>query len=298
MTKKRSALWPRLRWHLYRTPAASVIKAIRRALRQRQVRRRKQMAAAVPTTALQERLARQINEFGYAVVTEAVDQASLDALARAASPLHARALSRDVSQESSHKDYWTRLLDEEMHEGALRANNPFAAFALQPAVIGILSRVYGELPRLDYVLLTLSRDTGKPLAYSQLWHRDHDDTRVIKLFVYLTNVDSLEDGPLTFITGPASDRFGFTMRSHQSDVLVNGKVQSDDVKSMVAPALSVFIVETSRCLHMGSRLAPGHERLLYTATFISVPRLYPEPAPRFLLEGSESDVVRSVLLPE
>lgn len=242
-------------------------------------------------------MADQLNREGYAIVTEAIDPLALQRLDFATADLHERARSRAVKQDSNHKGFWTRLLDEEMQNGKLSTDNPFAAFALQPAVLSILSRAYGELPHLDYVLLTLSKDTGKELSFSQLWHRDHDDTRVIKLFVYLTEVASSQDGPLTFIPGPASDRFGFSLRSQTPDAVLSGRVFPGEVQSLIRPKLSVFMVETSRCLHMGSRLSPGHERLLYTATFISVPRLFPEPAPRFCLTGQESDVVRCVLSP-
>ena len=42
-----------------------------------------------------------------------------------------------------------------------------------------------------------------------------------------------------------------------------------------APRLTSFMVDTAKCRHMGSRMAPGHGRLLYTATFFAFPRIYP-----------------------
>lgn len=69
----------------------------------------------------------------------------------------------------------------------------------------------------------------------------------------------------------------------------------DSAQAIRAPRLSAFMVDTARCLHMGSRVAPGHERLLYTATYISIPRLYPEPPPCFQLTGGESQLLTSVL---
>ena len=289
------SLWRRALWHLNRTPAAHVIKGIRRAAAWRSVENRRRLAATLVSNPVEIGMAEQLNREGYAIVTGVIDPLALQRLDVATADLHERARSRAVKQDSNHKDFWTRLLDEEMQNGKLSTDNPFAAFALQPAVLSILSRAYGELPHLDYVLLTLSRDNGKELSFSQLWHRDHDDTRVIKLFVYLTEVASSQDGPLTFIPGPASDRFGFSLHSQTPDAVVGSRVSVDEVQSLIRPKLSVFMVETSRCLHMGSRLSPGHERLLYTATFISVPRLFPEPAPRFSLTGRESEVVRCVL---
>ena len=291
------SIWRRALWHLNRTPAARIVKWIRRVVAAKSIRNRRRLAATLVPTLLERGMSEQLNREGYAIVTEAMDQLALQSLDIATNELYERAKSRAVKQESSHKDFWTRLLDEEKQNDKLSTDNPFVAFALQPAVLSILSKAYGELPHLDYVLLTLSRDTGKALSFSQLWHRDHDDTRVIKLFVYLTDVASLEDGPLTFIPGPTSDIFGFSLHSQTPDAVVGSRVSPDDVISLIRPKLSVFLVETSRCLHMGSRLALGHERLLYTATFISVPRLFPEPPPRFSLTGRESELIRCVLSP-
>lgn len=290
------SIWRRDLWHLNRTPAARMIKLVLRVFMANSIANRRRLADAIVSTAAEAEMAEQLNREGYVIVTEAVTPFLLQ-LDVAAVELHERARSRGVMQESNHKGFWTRLLDEEMQNGKLSTDNAFVAFALQPAVLSILSRAYGELPYLDYVLLTLFRDTGKELSFSQLWHRDHDDTRTIKLFVYLTEVASHDDGPFTFIPGPASDRFGFSLHSQTPDEVVSRRVSSDEVQSLIRPKLSVFIVETSRCLRMGSRLSPGHERLLYTATFISVPRLFPEPAPRFSLTGRESEVVRCVLSP-
>ena len=117
------------------------------------------------------------------------------------------------------------------------------------------------------------------------------------MFVYLTDVTSAADGPFTFIAGPISDRFGFSLRSHRGDTDILDKLEPDATTAVVAPRLTTFLVETSRCLHMGSRTAPGHARLLYTATYITIPRLYPEPPPRFRLVGDETELTRAVLLP-
>jgi len=153
-----------------------------------------------------------------------------------------------------------------------------------------------ELPQLSDVLLTLSRPTeNKPLSYSQLWHLDHDDKRVCKLFIYLTDVRDTADGPLTFIPAPASKPFRNTLKSHQSDDTVFSRVDRSAVKEMVAPRLSSFIVNTARCLHMGSRILSDRTRLLYTATYIQPPRIFPEPPARFRAVGPLNEIERTAM---
>ncbi len=153
-----------------------------------------------------------------------------------------------------------------------------------------------ELPQLSDVLLTLSRPTeNKPLSYSQLWHLDHDDKRVCKLFIYLTDVRDTADGPLTFIPAPSSKPFRNTIKSHMSDDKVFSRVDRSAVKEMVAPRLSSFIVNTARCLHMGSRILSDRTRLLYTATYIQPPRIYPEPPARFRAAGALNEIERTAM---
>lgn len=226
-------------WRLSRTPLSPLIKTIKRAGVRDDIRRRRQLAQTFAVSADETRLAAEIDRNGYCVISEVVDAGVLQALSEAAGAKYERGKNRVLAQESVHKDYWTRLLDEDRAGGTLPTDNPFVAFALQPAVLSILAKTYGELPFLDDVLLLLSRDTGKHLSLSQLWHRDYDDLRTIKVYVYLTDVHEAADGPFTFLPGPVSDRFGFSLRSRHADEAIEAKLRPGEMKVMVAPRLSV-----------------------------------------------------------
>lgn len=287
----------RIRWHVNRSPAANVIKWVRRRANQRQVEARRRLASTLGIDPRIESCAASLGRDGYVVVNDILDPQALDALSAAGDAKLARADEAARHQSSSNKTFWTRLLDEDFQGGQLPTSNPFLRFALQPSVIGVIAKTLGELPQLDTVLLTLSRTESQKLSYSQLWHRDHDDVRTIKMFTYLTDVKDEADGPFTFLPGPVSDRFGFSLRSHRGDEELARKLKPDEPKAIVARRLTTFMVETSRCLHMGSRTAPGHSRLLYTASYITIPRLYPEPPTRYRLLGDESELTRAVLSP-
>lgn len=293
--KVKISQWRRLLWHINRSPLKLVVKQGLRLRYSAAVKERRALVAQLPIDSRLDALARNLGRDGYVIMNDVIDPQILAALSAAGETKLARADEAARHQVSEHKDFWTRLLDEDMQDGTISVENPFVRFALQSAVIGVLGRALGELPQLDYVLLTLSKEKGSDFAYSQLWHRDYDDVRTVKLFVYLTDVADEADGPFTFLPGPVSDRFGFALRSHRPDKDILKRAQANEMKSIIAPRLSTFIVETSRCLHMGSRMAPGHSRLLYTATFITVPRIYPEPLPRFRLSGHESNIERCVL---
>ena len=259
------------------------------------IKERRQLAKSLQQNALHEKLAQELSEKGYVDVSAVLDASLLQQLDEVGQAKLALASALPVEKKSAHKNFWTSLLNEDMSDGLLHQQSPFLRVAMQPNIVSILSSLYGEIPRLDYVLLTLSEYAGDQYKVSQLWHKDYDDTKVVKLFIYLTDVTSIEDGPFTFFSGPDSDKVGFSLKSHQNDRIINAKIGLKKARSMIAPKLTAFLVETSRCLHMGSRVADGHKRLLYTATYISSPRLYPEPDPKFLLTGAEGQIEKMLL---
>ncbi len=257
-------------------------------------RQRRALLSQLPSDPVISALAKSLDDEGHVMLSPVADPALLQTLWRHGVDKLQRREHLAQSQATKHKSFWVRLSDEDVVDGQFDVGNPMVRFALQPRILAVIAQAFGEVPQLSDVLMSLSSDSDPELKYSQLWHRDYDDVRTIKLFSYLTDVLSEEDGPFTFIPGAESDRVRFTTRTHLPDaqLLRSGVLHPRSVK---APRMSVFAVETSRCLHMGSRMAPGHARLLYTATFIRYPRLYPEPPPRFRLETAADNLTRAVL---
>jgi len=288
-------LLSRVLWHANRTPAGSLIKAALSAVNWREVSARRRLARDLAISPEAEVRARELNRDGYAMINDLVDPALLTAMVDEGGRKYSRAEDLRARQATSHKSFWIRLLDEDVVDGKLPADNVFVRFATQPKVIQMLTRALGTVPQLSDVLLTLSEESNKQLVYSQLWHRDFDDTRTLKVFVYLTDVPSTEFGPFTFIPGPESDRFGRSIKSHMADEVVFNRTPRNAVREMKSARATAFVVETSRCLHMGSRMTPGHHRLLYTATFVTVPRPYVEPPPRFTRRGELDTLTETVL---
>jgi hypothetical protein len=289
----------RLHYQMLRSPVAPVLKAGRSLTRRTEVARRRQLAGTLPVDAEAERLARELDRDGMVNLDSLIDPAALHALSNAALGKLAQGdrIQAAAPAGTSNKTFWQRLLDDELVDGRMPADSPYARFALQPRLLAMLARSFGTLPQLDYVLLTLSVPSERPLGQSQLWHRDHDDTRTVKVFTYLTDVVEDSDGPFTLIPGPQSDRVGYTLRSHLPDDYVFARLPENSRQAMFAPALTTFAVETSRCLHMGSRIGPGHRRLLYTATYTTYPKLSGQSPRAFLLGQDEDEIARAVLAP-
>lgn len=282
----KNSLANRLVWRAHRAGLGWLLKAGVSLWHAEERRRRRALAARLAPDAQADQAAEHLRREGWVMATAFTDRGLLEALRAAGEARVQRADELARTQSLDHKSFWVRLLDQDLVGGRFPSDNIFVRFATQASIVDLLTRYLGELPLLTDVLLTLSRDTGGELGYSQLWHRDYDDTRTLKVFAYLTDVSDTRDGPFTFIPGPISDRVGITLRSHLPDAKVFSRVERWGAKEMLAPALSVFICQTSRCLHMGSRVAPGHSRLMYTATYVPAPMTYPAFVPKFQPTGA------------
>ena len=294
--KQKISQFRRLLWHVNRTDLGWVTKTALTGMQLGARSKRVEILDKLPAAPAWSAASRKLAEDGYVDVTSIVDRNLAEAVAAVSDNKVNRLSELKDKQQLGHKSFWVSLLDEDLVNGAFATDHPFVRYALQPSVLRILGDFMNDLPQLSDVLLTLSQPTAdKPLTYSQLWHLDHDDKRVCKLFIYLTDVRDTRDGPLTFIPAPSSKPFRNTIKSHMSDEKVFSRVDRSAVKEIIAPRLSSFIVNTARCLHMGSRIQSDRTRLLYTATYIQPPRMYPEPPARFRAAGPLTEVERAVM---
>lgn len=76
-----------------------------------------------------------------------------------------------------------------------------------PDVLSIVEQFLGAPPTLSVLMLMWSFVNDDPAKFMQLYHRDSDDYRFCKLFVYLSDVDDDLDGPHIYVSrsGAQSD---------------------------------------------------------------------------------------------
>lgn len=212
---------------------------------------------------------------GYARVDHLLNKSDFDAIEKYLAEKKSQQEKIQNSQVVKTKDFWVRLSDEDLSKG-LTTNNPLVHISLSEKILQLASRYLGQAAFLEYVLLTLSLPSNKPLQASQLWHRDHDNHRMLKMFIYLTDVLEDGDGPFTFFSAPLSEKVpnSFIPR-HLPDQAVYPHIGEKNLIQMKGRKWTAFVCDTSRCYHMGSRLQPGHERLMLTSLFIALPSPYP-----------------------
>lgn len=145
-------------------------------------------------------------------------------------------------------------------------------FALSDGLLSLVTNYFGSVPHLNRIDLLYSVAHGGDEAISsQVYHFDPEGTRQAKLFLNLREVGP-DEGPFTFIPASESRRLVKAIRQRREDeadmamarYLDRELAQAgglDKAVRVIGPAQSAGLVDTSRCLHCGSRVKPGTYRL-------------------------------------
>ena len=152
-------------------------------------------------------------------------------------------------------------------------SNHYVKFALNEKVLNIISSYLKLYPKFrGYTLnVTTPMETGSVPIDSQRWHRDPEDKIVVKMFLYLTDVDR-GSGPFTYVKGshhlgkywnlfPTAPPAG----SYPPAEEVSKKIEVSDVLVCTGKAGTIIFCETSG-LHKGG-FATENERLMSTSIY-------------------------------
>jgi hypothetical protein len=150
----------------------------------------------------------------------------------------------------------------------------YARLALNKNVLGVANAYLGMHSRLRYYNIWHTLPTQIAPRESQLWHRDREDHLIVKVFVYLSDVDE-SGGPFTY--APGTHPKGHLRR--EAAYFLEGTVKRSTDAQMcevmsaekwfkgIGPKGTIIFADT-RGYHKGG-LARKHARLMYTAMFTS-----------------------------
>ena len=153
------------------------------------------------------------------------------------------------------------------------ADNPgLVDFALSDGLLSLVTNYLGTIPHLNRIDLLYSVNHGGEEAISsQIYHLDPEGTRQAKLFMNLREVGP-DEGPFTFIPASETRRIVNAIKKARpaEAEMAAGRYLDDELASVhgldkaidvSGPKGSAALVDTSRCLHFGSRVRPGTYRL-------------------------------------
>jgi len=194
------------------------------------------------------------------------DEQRLDDLFRSAAESHRAAAVK------THKTFLRYLWDIEPE---LDWANPFVRLALDPVLLSVVNEYLGLAGRFYHLTLnaTTPVQSYTAAAQSQRWHRDPEDKKMCKVFLYLNDVDETA-GPFTYVRESAYGmRFGraFPQRpprgSYPDSAELERIIPPQAIVRCTGPAGTLIFCDTAG-LHRGG-YATAKERIMFTAGYRS-----------------------------
>jgi hypothetical protein len=111
-----------------------------------------------------------------------------------------------------------------------------------PAVLRIAAGYLGCKPTLSSLGVRWSFPSPGPSNATQRFHRDHDDWRSLKLFVYLTDVDS-DSGPHAYVRGSHKTSAKLRARPY-APAAIERRYGPDNMRPIVGPRGTTFMADT------------------------------------------------------
>ena len=180
---------------------------------------------------------------------------------------------RQSASEPGVKNYVIPLLGRRPR---LDVDDIFVRVALQSRVLAVANAYFGLYTKLLQYNVIYNVPSGSEPVQSQLWHRDPEDRRVLKMFVYLTGVD-IHTGPFFYAKGTHSRGPIKGNPAFIRDDSLDARRSTDDQMSLVCPPDhwveatglkgSVVLADT-RGYHKGGHVR-CRDRVLYQCTFTS-----------------------------
>ena len=151
----------------------------------------------------------------------------------------------------------------------------FARTALHPDLLAIANGYLGMLAKMRYYNVWYTAASSSRPRESQLWHYDREDNYILKVFLYLDDVDQ-GTGPFTY--APGTHRKG-KLRSANPEFAIEGGVRrtTDEQMSAVIPESEwirgtgkkgTIIFADTRGYHKGGE-ARTRDRLMFTCMYTS-----------------------------
>lgn len=193
-------------------------------------------------------------------------------------------------------------------EERIKYGSPILNFALNPRLLSIVSDYLGMLPVMQGIYLFYSPNRENIAQTSQYFHLDGQDIKMVKVWVYIEDVDE-DNGPLTIVSAKESARLARALKYRKDgeqkrirdEVAYTVIDPTISVHQLTGEAGSVFLVDTDRCFHFGSRQSRRTRCVMgfyYFSPFAFVlPRQWKGSVPFSSIGGKErlNEVERHVL---
>lgn len=138
-----------------------------------------------------------------------------------------------------------------------------ADLANDPRILAIVSRFLGCRPTLGYIATWWSYATEKGAQQAEFFHRDVDDWKFVKLFVYLSDVGE-SSGPHIYVRNSSNKNILADIRRFNDEEVIEA-FGKDNIIRLTANAGQGFLEDTFG-IHKGQPVEKG-TRLIFQAVY-------------------------------
>ena len=207
------------------------------------------------TNAHVDRLSRE----GYTVVDRKLSQDKIDAIIGYSEQIECYDPYRPNTQsfDPKHAPDYSHVATYKREE--LVSYKPILDIANDPGVLKVAQEFLGARPTISDLGLMWSFGGRKQAKHAQLFHRDVDDWKFCKLFIYLTDVTA-NSGPHVFVKN-SSNSPAFLKPARYSDSEIEGKFGKENIMTFIDTKGTAFMVNTYG-FHKGLLPTSGNRLLL------------------------------------
>jgi hypothetical protein len=157
----------------------------------------------------------------------------------------------------------------------LDADDPWFGVVASRRLLDIANAYLEMWSKLEYVDVWYSvpQPEAAERISSQRWHRDYNDKHLLKVFLYLVDVDE-KMGPFQYVAGsqpggPYADAWGWQPlgQNYPTEEELEGRIPESAVKTFTGPAGTLLFCNTAG-FHRGG-FSTTRPRVLATATYSS-----------------------------
>ena len=222
---------------------------------------------------------------------DGITQIELDSGLTSDAVTFARMAIANHAQNKSHKEYLRAIknLDD------LDQNSAVFKLATSPEMLKSVTKYFGVLPIL-YDVSVLHSPAASSTAHtshyegSQLFHRDGEDFKNLKIWVLASDV-KLENGPTQVLPASMSKEIAKKLKYKMGTKIPNDN-PFREVESKLIPATgtagTTYATDTVTCFHYGSRTGVSSERLVIMFHYVTSYSGYFRSGLR--RKGSETDI--------
>lgn len=184
-------------------------------------------------------------------------------------------------------------------------SSPEFKLATSPMLVAMVSDYLGTFPHLFDITAMWSpppESKGEEISVtkykgSQLFHRDGDDLKIVKIWILCTNVNS-ENGPTILISADESEKICRNLKYRQGykiplETEQTLTIDQNHINVAIGSLGTVYFTDTDRLLHYGSRTESDSERLVLMIQYVSFFSLYKR---RFFKQDGERRISDNIIL--